>query len=263
MNAMQVFNYEGNRIRTVMKDGEPWFVGTDIATALRYSNTKDALATHVTNEDKQILQRSEVATFENHIPKSVLPMNFVSGDIPNRGLTIINESGLYSLIFSSKLEKARQFKRWVTHEVLPTIRKTGSYSMPGTAQPFTMEQMAQFAAAVAAQVVTQIVPIIVATVKEMYQEPTPMTTAPCEETISLHEVQPSRSHFRKKPGSIIDKLCPELRREVEDMLMDCRYTYTDIAAKLKQEGISISTSSICRYAKRTGCYAAYEQRVEI
>lgn len=76
-----------------------------------------------------ILQRSEIATLENHIPKSALPVNFVSGDVPNRGLTIINESGLYCLIFSSKLEKARQFKSWGTHEVLPSIRKTGGYQM--------------------------------------------------------------------------------------------------------------------------------------
>ena len=129
MTELQIFeNPEFGKIRGIEIDGEPWMVGKDVAEALGYSNTKDAISRHVDDEDKQILQRSENATFENHIPKSVLPFNFVPGDIPNRGLTIINESGLYSLIFSSKLPTAKQFKHWVTSEVLPSIRKTGSYS---------------------------------------------------------------------------------------------------------------------------------------
>lgn len=110
-----------------MQDGEPWFVGKDVAEALGYKNTKDALISHVAEDDKRIIQRSEIATIENHLPKEVFPMNFVSVEIPNRGLTAINESGLYSLIFGSKLETAKKFKRWVTSEVLPTIRKTGGY----------------------------------------------------------------------------------------------------------------------------------------
>ena len=128
MNNLTVFeNPEFGPIRTVELDGEPWLVGKDVAAALGYSNTKDALASHVDDEDKRILQRSEIATIENHIPKSVLPVNFVSADVPNRGLTIINESGLYSLVLSSKLPTARKFRRWVTSEVLPSIHKTGGY----------------------------------------------------------------------------------------------------------------------------------------
>ena len=112
MNEVRVFEHEAfGEIRTVTIDGEPWFVGKDIAEALGYGNTKDALARHVDAEDKRILQRSENTTFE----------------IPPRGLTIINESGLYSLILSSKLPGAKNFKRWVTSEVLPTIRRTGGY----------------------------------------------------------------------------------------------------------------------------------------
>lgn len=86
-------------------------MGKDVATALGYVNTKDAIYTHVDSEDKRIIQRSENTTLE----------------IPNRGMTLINESGLYSLILSSKLESAKRFKRWVTSEVLPCIRKTGGY----------------------------------------------------------------------------------------------------------------------------------------
>lgn len=128
MKELQIFkNEEFGEIRTVTIDNEPWFIGKDVATALGYSNTKDALISHVAEEDKRILQRSEIATIENHLPKDVFPVNFVSGDIPNRGLTIINESGLYALIFGSKLKSAKRFKHWVTSEVLPSIRKNGGY----------------------------------------------------------------------------------------------------------------------------------------
>ena len=129
MNELRIFeSREFGQIRVVEWNGEPWFVGKDVAEALGYSNTKDAISSHIDAEDKRIIQRSEIATVENHMPKSALPINFVSGDIPNRGLTIINESGLYSLILSSKLPTAKKFKRWVTSEVLPAIRRTGTYS---------------------------------------------------------------------------------------------------------------------------------------
>ena len=112
MKQMEIFkNPEFGSIRAVEIDGEPWLVGKDVALALGYKNAKDALSAHVDAEDKRIVQRSENATF----------------DIPNRGITIINESGLYSLVLSSKLPKAKQFRRWVTSEVLPSIRKHGAY----------------------------------------------------------------------------------------------------------------------------------------
>lgn len=126
MNDLQVFNSpEFGDIRAVEIDGEPWLVGKDIADALGYNNTSDALATHVDDDDKRIIQKSENATFE----------------IPNRGMIIINESGVYSLIFSSKLHKAKEFKRWVTSVVLPAIRKHGAYIAP-QAQPQGLEPFA-------------------------------------------------------------------------------------------------------------------------
>ena len=121
-------NEEFGQVRTVMIDNKPWFGGKDVAEALGYNNTKDAILTHVEEEDRRIIQRSEIATLENHISKDVLPVNFVSAEIPNRGLTVINESGLYALIFGSKLETAKRFKHWVTSEVLPSIRKNGIYA---------------------------------------------------------------------------------------------------------------------------------------
>lgn len=114
MNELQVFkNQEFGSVRTLVVNSEPWFVGKDVAEVLGYKNTKDALVKHVDSEDKEIL-KSQNATFEN---------------IPNRGMTIVNESGLYSLILSSKLPSAKKFKRWVTSEVLPALRKTGQYQV--------------------------------------------------------------------------------------------------------------------------------------
>lgn len=128
MNELKVFsNEQFGSIRGVEIEGESWLVGKDVAERLGYANTKDAIQSHVDEEDKRILQRSEIATIENHIPKSALPVDFVWGDIPNRGLTIINESGFYSLVLGSKLPNAKQFKHWVTSEVLPAIRKHGGY----------------------------------------------------------------------------------------------------------------------------------------
>ena len=130
MNNLKIFeNAEFGQIRTAEVDGEPWFVGKDVAEALGYKNTKDALISHVSEEDRRIFQRSGFATIENNIPKNVFPVNFVNSDIPNRGLTAINESGLYALIFGSKLESAKRFKHWVTSEVLPAIRKHGAYAV--------------------------------------------------------------------------------------------------------------------------------------
>ena len=126
---MKIFNSEEfGKVRTVTIDNEPWFVGKDVAEALGYKNTNDAIITHVDEEDKKIIQKSEITTLENHIPKDAFPVNFVNADIPNRGLTVINESGLYALIFGSKLESATRFKHWVTSEVLPSIRKHGMYA---------------------------------------------------------------------------------------------------------------------------------------
>lgn len=114
-NEVQLFeNAEFGKIRTLVLNGEPWFVGKDVAMALGYSNARDAISKHVDEEDKQVIQKSQIATFDN---------------VPNRGFIFINESGLYALIFGSKLESAKRFKRWVTSEVLPAIRKTGSYNL--------------------------------------------------------------------------------------------------------------------------------------
>ena len=110
MEKVQVFKNEEFEVRTVEVNGEPWFVGKDVAETLGYSNTRDALATHVADEDKNTVAISDG--------------NRGRGN-PNQ--TIINESGLYSLILGSKLPSAKRFKHWVTSEVLPAIRRNGVY----------------------------------------------------------------------------------------------------------------------------------------
>ncbi len=108
MNNLQIFrNTEFGEVRVVDKDGEPWFVGKDVADILGYQNGSRDINRHVDEEDRQNYQNGTLET--------------------NRGVTIINESGLYSLILSSKLPTAKKFKHWVTQEVLPSIRKHGGY----------------------------------------------------------------------------------------------------------------------------------------
>ena len=113
MNEVQIFsNAEFGEIRTINIDGEPWFVGRDIAISLGYKKPETSIRNRVSEED-----------------------TLKHGTLTNGGvqqLLYINESGLYSLIFGSKLESAKKFKRWVTNEVLPSIRKTGSYQIPQT-----------------------------------------------------------------------------------------------------------------------------------
>lgn len=112
MNELQIFNNpEFGDIRVIEINGEPWMVGKDVAAALGYADPKSALSDHVDECDRQIIQKGQIATLE----------------IPNRGMTFINESGLYSLVFASKLPTAKAFSRWVRKDVLPSIRKTGGY----------------------------------------------------------------------------------------------------------------------------------------
>lgn len=115
MDQIKVFEHAiFGTVRTISINGEPWFVGKDLAEILGYSDTFGALKKHVDDDDKQNCQNS---SFES-----------------NRGLTVINESGLYSLILSSKLPTAKAFKKWVTTEVLPSIRKYGAYMTEQTVE---------------------------------------------------------------------------------------------------------------------------------
>lgn len=117
MNELQIFNNkEFGNVRVIEIDGEPWFVGKDVAEALGYQNTRKAIGDHVDDDDKK-----DGVTIRDAMGR-------------DQSAVTINESGLYSLVLSSKLPSAKQFKRWVTSEVLPAIRKTGSFNQLPTGQ---------------------------------------------------------------------------------------------------------------------------------
>lgn len=122
-NEIKIFeNEEFGSVRTMEINGEPYFVGKDVAEILGYANTSKALIDHVDDEDKL--------------------NNETLSSLGQRGGWLINESGLYSLILSSKLSNAKKFKRWVTSEILPAIRKTGSYSIQSKPDSYTIEDPA-------------------------------------------------------------------------------------------------------------------------
>lgn len=111
MNELQLFNFENNQVRTLLINDEPWFVGKDVAEILGYSKARNAIANHVDDDDKKGAP--------------------IQGDLGGtQEMTVINESGVYALVFGSKLPSAKRFKHWITSEVLPQIRKTGSYASP-------------------------------------------------------------------------------------------------------------------------------------
>lgn len=123
-SEVQTFNFVSSPVRVVEIEGKPWFVGKDVATVLGYKNTREAMNKHVDTEDKNTVAIHDGITRGN----------------PNQ--TIINESGLYSLILSSKLPAAKKFKRWVTSEVLPAIRKHGAYMTDAKAKAIVTDKSA-------------------------------------------------------------------------------------------------------------------------
>lgn len=124
---LQIFNNpEFGLVRTTVIDGEPWFVGKDVAVALGYEKPTKAVSDHVDEEDKKMGPQNGAPSIKDSLGRDQYPV-------------FINESGLYSLVLSSKLPTAKKFKRWVTSEVLPAIRKTGGYHVPQSPE----EQMAQ------------------------------------------------------------------------------------------------------------------------
>lgn len=134
MNNLQIFkNASFGEVRTIIIDNEPWFVGKDVASILGYAEPRSAISKKVDAEDK-----------------GVAKMETPSGE---QKMTIINESGLYSLILSSKLPKAKEFKRWVTSEVLPSIRKNGGYII--NQENMTSEELLANAVLVAQRVIDE------------------------------------------------------------------------------------------------------------
>lgn len=133
-NELQLFqNPDFGGVRGLMIDGEPWLVGKDVALVLGYSNASKAVMVHIDEEDKQFVMLSTSDSQNGNLVKTAL----------------INESGLYSLIFSSKLPNAKKFKHWVTSEVLPAIRKTGQYKREEAGRGVTVDDYLKAASIVA------------------------------------------------------------------------------------------------------------------
>lgn len=232
MNEMQVFqNSDFGELGVLEVNGKPYFPANRCAKVLGYKRPNDALHVHCRYTVKYRIPHPQN-------PSKEIEVNFIP------------EGDLYRLITHSKLPGAERFEKWVFDEVLPTIRQTGGYGRVDVTAIIM-----QTATAVCAEMVKQLAPLF----QGMTRAPVPPASA---EYMVLDDIPVKRPKLRKKPASIIDRLCPELRREVEKMLCDGRHTYSEICAWLRQEGISISTASVCRYAKRTGCYAAYEAESE-
>lgn len=121
MSNIQIFNFQGNNVRSMVLDGEPWFVGKDVAEILGYKDTSGALNKHIDDEDKGVAELTTPGGLQKMI--------------------IINESGVYALVFGSRLPIAKKFKHWITPDVLPTIRKTGSYTYKPITDPMEMLQL--------------------------------------------------------------------------------------------------------------------------
>lgn len=148
MNEMQIFHYENNEVRTILKDGEPWWVLADVCQVLELTNPT-VVASRLDEDEKQRLDFN---------PKSDLGLG-------HNGATIINESGLYKVILRSDKPEAKKFTRWVTHEVLPAIRKTGQYLIPGMAPQLCPVKPSS------AGEVAQLLRVLRATMKDNYQTP--------------------------------------------------------------------------------------------
>ena len=219
MNDLQVLFYEGNKVRMVEMNGEPWWVLKDVCDVLALTEPH-RVATRLDEDDRTQM------TVTDSLGR-------------NQDTTVVNESGLYNVIFRSDKPEAKKFKRWVTHEVLPSIRKTGGY---GNVDLTAV--IAQTAAAICSEMIRQMKPFM----------------QPAEHPIHEKERTENKVIQRKRPSSIIDRLPKELRKRIEDMLCDGSYTYGEVAQVLREHGIYISITSVCRYAHRTGCLSSYEVR---
>ena len=207
MNELQIFNNpEFGEIRTVEVDGEPWFVGKDVTLALGYSDTDQALRKHVDEEDKLTRQ--------------------FNGSGQNRVMTIINESGLYSLVLSSKLPGAKRFKRWVTAEVLPYIRKHGAYMTPETLEAAILNPDTMIKLCTA--------------LKDEQDKRKALEAANSALTVEKQIMQPKAEYFDELVDRNLNTGIRETAKELEikeksfvAFLLDKRYLYRDKKGKLQ------------------------------
>ncbi|MDE5737572.1 MAG: AAA family ATPase [Oscillospiraceae bacterium] len=194
MNEIQIFNHEEfGEVRTVEIEGKIYFVGVDVAGALQYKDPKRAIKQHVDEEDKMVLSKKFCREF-------LRGQNATLENFPNRGLTIINESGLYSLVLASKLEKAKKFKHWVTAEVIPSIRKTGSYN-PNPPQIETTQPIQQIEVHI-----DHVENLHITQKKEVFLMQEKNNSTPAQKKSSKRQKIGERTHiYRNADGSIFGK----------------------------------------------------------
>lgn len=219
MNDLQVFqNSEFGELRVLEQDGKPYFPATACARKLGYVNPQKAIRDHCKGVNEMVTPTKGGMQTTRFIP----------------------EGDLYRLIVHSKLPAAERFEKWVFDEVLPSIRRTGSYGQTDIAAI-----VAQTANIVCTEMIRQLVPLIQS-----------ITSDPEPEEVEIEVVQRRRIH--KRNASVIDRLNIEERHKVESLLRDGRYTYNEISDLLRQDGISISRSSLGRYAQRENCFPNYD-----
>ncbi len=211
MNTLQVFSYNGAQVRTVEQNGEPWWVLKDVCDILGIANSRDVV-NRLDDDEKGVGQIDTLGGAQE--------------------MTIISESGLYNVILRSDKPEAKPFRKWVTAEVLPSIRSSGGYINNAE------ELIAKTATAVVTEVVKQMVPILQRL--SPYYDPLEKLRA-----ASIAAPLPRR----KAAPCIIRRLDEDVRRQVDDMMLTDKYSYDDIREYLARFGIAISNSAICRYRK--------------
>lgn len=212
MNKLQVFKNENlGEIRTIIINNEVWFVGKDVARILGYTKPENAISTHIDNEDKTTTLIQGIGS--NYKSKAV----------------IINESGLYSLILSSKLPKAKEFKRWVTSGILPQIRKNGYYS--SSPEDFLKQTILE--------IVKQIVPEIINATKSTYQ--------------NYMVIEDDYEHFNLNKNKI-EYFPNEIRENIYEMLLnmqECqKMNFSLIARYCSANGYCVSSPTVKKYFER-------------
>lgn len=220
MQELQIFRHpDFGEMGLIEIDGKPYFPATACAKMLGYASPRDAIKRHC-----------KPGGVVKHDGGSIVTNQY--GEQGNQVIQInyITEGNLYRLITHSRLPKAEEFERWVFDEVLPTIRRQGSY------MPDITAIIRQTVAETVAEVMKQMIPVMITAIQSAQPTPQP-------------EPEKPKQRRWKRPVSIISRLDTNLRREVESMLCDGRYTYSDVAQYLASQGVPISIASVCRYAK--------------
>lgn len=232
MNELKIFeNADFGKIRIVTIDGAPWFVGKDVALALGYTNPQKAVRTHIDEEDRGVNE-----------------MDTPSG---RQKLSIINESGMYALILSSKLPSAKKFKHWVTSEVLPAIRKTGSYGGQMDKLMNVADQLTNTAAMLvqATTSIAQSVNRLIDVVDKISSVNGKEILEPCKTGI-IFENPDCYSAYRCKLETFPQDITEQVDKMLVNMLQQQNLNFSMIARFCTVNGYSISSPSVKTYFQK-------------